>query len=53
MKSKLKERVISFTSRLDVEIKGLDYLIEVAKTIPSTWKIRVAANGSKNQVKNS
>ena len=51
VKSKLKERVISFTSRLDVEIKGLDYLIEVAKTIPSTWKIRVAANGSKNQVK--
>ena len=49
-KSNLREKVISFTSRLDIEIKGLDYLVEVAKNIPNNWKIRVAANGREDQI---
>lgn len=49
-KSSLNKKVISFTSRLDIEIKGLDYLIKLAKMIPKDWKIRVAANGTKNQI---
>ena len=48
--SNLEEKVISFTSRLDIEIKGLDYLVEVAKKIPNNWKIRVAANGREDQI---
>ncbi|MGC2924861.1 glycosyl transferase, partial [Enterococcus faecium] len=48
--SNLDEKVISFTSRFDIEIKGLDYLVEVAKKIPINWKIRVAANGREDQI---
>ncbi|REC32091.1 glycosyl transferase [Enterococcus pseudoavium] len=49
-KSNLKAPVISFTTRLDIKIKGLDYLMEIAQRLPEGWKIRVAANGRQDQI---
>lgn len=45
-KANLKENVISFTSRLDIKIKGLDFLVDVAKGISDGWTIRVAGQGT-------
>ncbi|MDT2638333.1 glycosyltransferase [Enterococcus dongliensis] len=49
-KSNLEDPVISFTTRLDINIKGLDYLMKIAKNIPDDWTIRVAANGRQDQI---
>lgn len=49
--SKLSDKVISFTSRLDINVKGIDYLCELAKFIPEGWIIRIAGNGSKDERK--
>ncbi|MGF2941897.1 glycosyltransferase [Enterococcus xiangfangensis] len=49
-KSNLNKRVISFTTRLDIQIKGLDYLMEIAKKLPADWTIRIAANGKPKQI---
>ncbi|KKW88818.1 glycosyltransferase [Lacticaseibacillus rhamnosus] len=46
----LNKHVISFTARLNVHIKGLDYLCEIAKTLPDGWQIRVAGEGSSKNV---
>lgn len=40
-KSELKDHVISYTTRLDIKVKGLDYLMDVAKNLPDDWIIRV------------
>ncbi|MCI1713970.1 glycosyltransferase [Bifidobacterium tibiigranuli] len=47
--SKLDAHVISFTSRLAIEHKGLDILIEVARRLPDDWSIRVAGDGPDRQ----
>jgi glycosyltransferase involved in cell wall biosynthesis len=38
--------VISFTGRIDINTKGLDYLIEIAKQLEDDWQIHVAGQGS-------
>lgn len=43
--SNLETKVISFTSRLVMEQKGLDFLVEIAKNIEPDWKISVAGDG--------
>jgi glycosyltransferase involved in cell wall biosynthesis len=47
--SKLDLHVISFTSRLVIEHKGLDILIEVARQLPDDWTIRIAGDGPDRQ----
>lgn len=49
--SDLTEKVISFTSRYDICVKGFDYLCKIANDLPNEWSIRVAGDGSKNQKK--
>lgn len=46
----LSQHTIVFTTRLDAHIKGLDYLIEIAKNLPSGWHINVAGQGKREQV---
>lgn len=46
----LNEKVISFTTRLDIQVKGLDYLVTVAQSLPDDWKIRVAGHGRPEQL---
>lgn len=46
-KSDLSKKVISFVSRIDINHKGLDYLIEVAKNLDEDWQIHVAGKGGK------
>lgn len=44
--SELTSKVISFTGRIDINTKGLDYLIEIAKQLEDGWQIHVAGQGS-------
>lgn len=44
-KSALLNKNISFTARIVYDHKGIDYLIEVAKSLPEGWTISVAGQG--------
>ena len=48
--SSLSEPIVSFTTRLNIQIKGLDYLMEIANQIKEGWSIRVAGQGRSEQV---
>lgn len=48
--SELDVKIISIVSRYAIEHKGIDYLIQIAKSIPSDWKIAIAGTGSANEV---
>ncbi|KRM78173.1 glycosyltransferase [Lapidilactobacillus dextrinicus DSM 20335] len=48
--SSLKNPVISFTARLNVQVKGLDYLCQVAQQLPDPWKIHVAGQGTEKEI---
>ncbi|MFB5430448.1 glycosyltransferase [Enterococcus casseliflavus] len=50
-KSNLSIKNISFTGRLSFEHKGIDYLVEIAKKIPSDWSITIAGDGSEKERK--
>ena len=45
----LNKKIISWVGRIDNLHKGLDYLIEIAKSLPDDWKIRVAGSGRDNK----
>lgn len=47
--SKLTNNTISFTARLDIYIKGIDYLCELANYLPDNWSIRIAGDGSREE----
>lgn len=47
--SKLEKKVIAFTARYDISVKGFDYLCQVAKYIPDGWIIRVAGDGTNKE----
>ncbi len=49
--SELSDNVISFTARLDINVKGIDYLCELADFIPDNWVIRIAGDGTKDEKK--
>lgn len=49
--SELTEKVISYTARLDIKVKGIDYLCKVANFLPEEWTIRVAGDGTTQEVK--
>ncbi|MEG1009050.1 MAG: hypothetical protein RSF67_04415, partial [Clostridia bacterium] len=40
--SDLNEKIISITCRYDIQHKGLDYLVKIAKKLPEDWKIAIA-----------
>lgn len=46
----LNQKIISFTTRLDIQVKGLDYLVKVAQMLPDDWKVRVAGHGRPEQL---
>jgi glycosyltransferase involved in cell wall biosynthesis len=48
-KSDLSKKVISFVGRIDINHKGLDYLIDIAKKIDNDWKIHLAGIGLKHE----
>jgi len=48
--SDLEHKMISITCRYSVEIKGLDYLVKIAKNLPNDWKIAVAGSGPIEEV---
>lgn len=45
----LNKKIISWVGRIDIFHKGLDYLIEIAKSLPDDWKISVAGSGRDNK----
>lgn len=49
--STLKENIISFVGRIDEKQKGVDLLVEVAKTLPDGWSIKVAGTGHDSAVR--
>lgn len=49
--SKLDNTIISFVGRIQIDQKGLDYLVEVASKLPNNWVISVAGDGDKKSVK--
>ena len=49
--SNLKNKKIVCVSRLAIEQKGIDYLIEIAKRLPAEWTIELAGNGGKREKK--
>ncbi|MDT2882284.1 glycosyltransferase [Lactococcus lactis] len=50
-KSNLQANLISLTCRYNIQHKGLDYLVQVAKKIPKKWKIAVAGSGTDEEIK--
>ncbi|EGP4964741.1 MULTISPECIES: glycosyltransferase [Enterococcus] len=49
--SNLDKKIISFTARYDINIKGFDYLCEVAKNLPVGWAVRIAGDGTEEERK--
>ncbi|MDT2472014.1 glycosyltransferase [Enterococcus avium] len=41
----LNKKIVSFVGRIDYQVKGLDYLIELGNYLPFGWKISVAGDG--------
>lgn len=50
-KSRLDSKKICFVGRLDFAHKGIDYLIEIAKSLPADWVIEFAGKGSRTQLR--
>lgn len=48
--SDIQNQNIIFVGRTEIEVKGLDYLIELAKNINPDWKIQVAGEGYDTEV---
>lgn len=46
----LRNPIISFTGRLNIGVKGLDYLCQVAHNLPYPWTIHVAGQGTKEEI---
>jgi glycosyltransferase involved in cell wall biosynthesis len=42
--SNLENHIISFVGRIDVKMKGIDYLLQIAKKLPDDWKIVLAGD---------
>ena len=50
-KSTLDSKTISFVGRIDIAQKGIDYLCEIAQSVPDGWKISVAGRGKRRDEK--
>lgn len=48
--SYLKEKNIAFVGRIEIENKGIDFLVELASKIPHDWTISIAGSGSKKNL---
>jgi len=46
----LDQHVIAYTGRIDIQHKGLDYLLTAAQSLPGDWKIAVAGSGPQDQL---
>ncbi|WP_080146712.1 glycosyltransferase [Marinilactibacillus piezotolerans] len=49
--SLLEDKIICFVGRVDIQHKGIDYLIEIASKLPKDWKISVAGSVDKHTKK--
>lgn len=49
--SALDTKVICFVGRIDIQHKGLDYLLEVSQHLPKDWTIEIAGNGDEKEVR--
>lgn len=49
--SSLHEKKIVFAGRIDYRGKGIDYLIELAKTLPDDWSIDIVGSGKKKEIR--
>jgi len=41
----LQSHTIAFTGRIDIQHKGIDYLLELARQLPRDWQIAIAGHG--------
>ncbi|MCT4453318.1 glycosyltransferase family 4 protein [Lactiplantibacillus plantarum] len=46
----LAQHIIAYTGRIDLQHKGLDYLLTVARALPDDWQIAVAGTGPEDQL---
>lgn len=44
--SRLDTKIISFVGRIDIPNKGIDYLVELASMILSSWKTFISGSGN-------
>lgn len=49
--STLEKKNILFVGRIDVNTKGLDYLVYLSKSLPEDWTITVVGSGDRKQEK--
>ena len=49
--SNLDVHYVSFVGRINVHIKGLDYLCAIAARLPGDWKISIAGGGSEDEMR--
>lgn len=47
----LSQKNIAFTGRIVFDHKGIDYLIEIAKSLPFNWTLTIAGDGIRRQKK--
>lgn len=41
----LQSHTIAFTGRIDIQHKGIDYLLELARWLPRDWQLTIAGHG--------
>lgn len=46
----LNSKLICFVGRIDIEHKGIDILLKIAKKLPDSWKISIAGQGDKKSM---
>ncbi|WP_048000324.1 glycosyltransferase [Lactiplantibacillus herbarum] len=50
IQANLDQHTIAYTGRIDIQHKGLDYLLTVARSLPDDWQIAVAGSGPQSQL---
>ncbi|GMA69921.1 glycosyl transferase [Leuconostoc litchii] len=48
--SKLDKHVISFTSRIAIQHKGIDFAVQLASKLPNDWCLAMAGDGTKEDM---
>ncbi|ETY73553.1 glycosyltransferase [Lactiplantibacillus fabifermentans] len=41
----LRQHTLAFTGRIDLQHKGVDYLVALARELPSDWRLAIAGSG--------
>ncbi|MFC5189988.1 glycosyltransferase [Pediococcus cellicola] len=50
-KANLENHILNFTGRIDIEQKGIDLLLALAKDLPDNWKLSIAGGGKPEAMK--